>query len=69
MLTIRLRHPQPATPAAHPDPELVALVEKHIASRVLTGVATRRDADAAYDEMDRIDCADHVDGTRSAAFV
>jgi hypothetical protein len=44
-----------AAPAAHPDAELMALVETRIAATALTREADDDDADAAYDEMDRID--------------
>jgi hypothetical protein len=44
-----------AAPAVHPDAELLALVEKPFAVRALTRETDDDDADAAYDEMDRID--------------
>jgi hypothetical protein len=44
-----------ADSAAHPDAALLALFEKRIAVRTLTREADDDDADAAYDEMDRID--------------
>jgi hypothetical protein len=64
-----------AAPAAHPDAELMALVEKRIAARALTREADDDDADAAYDEMDRIDAlivstsARTLDGIRLKASV
>ena len=64
-----------AAPAAHPDAELMALVEKRIAARALTREADDDDADAAYDELDRIDAliastaARTLDGIRLKASI
>jgi hypothetical protein len=64
-----------APAAAHPDAELVALVEKRMTARALTREADDDDADAAYDEIDRIDAlivstaACTLDGIRRKASV
>jgi hypothetical protein len=64
-----------AASAAHPDAQMVALVEKRIAARALSRESDDDDADAAYDEMDRIDAlivstaARTLDGIRLKASV
>jgi hypothetical protein len=65
--------PDPATAAdAHPDNELMALIEKRFAAWTLSREVDE-DIDAAYDEMDRVDAliaatpARTLDGVRLKA--